>query len=870
VFGGDVRQLQVQIDRDALLRFELSVNEVVAAARRTTGILASGYLDNGRQEFTLRVTGVPESADALSNTVLTRAGGATITLGQVAEVVEAPAPPISAAAIRGEAAVIMMIIGQYGASTLAVTRGLERRLAELEPVLARQDVRLHAEIFRPASYIERSLDSILDHLAVGAVLVLAVLGVFLFDARAALISAVAIPLSLVSAAALLVLSGVTINIMVLGGLAIALGEVVDDAIIDTENIFRRLRENRLAARPRPVADVVFRASMEVRGSVVYATLIVVAVFVPLLTLGGVAGRLFMPLGLAYILSVLVSLVVALTVTPALCALLLGRGRLPAADPPLVRWIKPVYDAVLRGLVRVPLLAAAFTVLLLLWALSTLPRFGATFLPELREGHYIVHTASMPGTSLSESIRVGSALVARFMEIPGVVSASQWAGRAERGADTYGSHYSEYDITLEAGLSGAEQAALFAEVREVLEDYPGVVYEANTFLIERIDETVSGYTAPVVVNVFGSDLDALDRAAFAVAALIREIDGAAQVQVRAPPGRPEFQMRLREAALVRYGLRPMDVLESVQAAFGGAVVGRIFEGDQAFDLAVVLQPEDRARPADLGALPLMSLDGRQIALGEVAEVRQVSGRYNILHRATQRVQSVTSQIVGRDQDSFVQDLRRRVVEEIALPAGMTVEFAGAAVLQENARNDLLVHGLLAGIGVLGLILMALGSVRATVLILANVPFSLVGGVVAVLLSGGLLTVGTMIGFVTLFGITVRNSIMLLSHYRHLVLVEGAGWSVDTMVRGARERLTSILVTALVTGLAMLPIAVDSDNPGREIMGPMAVVIIGGLVSSTLLNLLIMPVLAWRFGGFEALAAGVDGESAEVEEADARLA
>jgi CzcA family heavy metal efflux pump len=865
VFGGEVRQLQVQVDRDALVRFDVSLADVVEAAKRATGILASGYLDNTRQEFSLRVSGVPETADLLAGTVLTRAGDASVTLGQVARVVEAPAPPISAAAIRGEPAVIMMLIGQYRATTLEVTEGLEASMAELEPVLARQGVTLHREIFRPASYIERSLSSILDHLAVGAVLVLIVLALFLFDPRAALISAVAIPLSLLSAAALLVLAGTSINLMVLGGLAIALGEVVDDAIIDTENIFRRLRENSAAGAPRGIAEVIFSASMEVRGSVVYATAIVVLVFVPLLTLGGVAGRLFQPLGLAYMLSVLVSLLVALTVTPALCALLLGRGRLPAADPPLVRWIKPGYAAVLRLIARVPMLAGAATLAMLGWALLTLPRFGATFLPELREGHYIVHTASMPGTSLSESIRIGTALVERFVQIPGVLSASQWAGRAQRGADTYGSHYSEYDITLEDGLSGTEQRELFAEVREVLEDFPGIVYEANTFLIERIDETVSGYTAPVVVNVFGNDLEALDRAAFAVADLLREIDGAAQVQIRAPPGRPEFQIRLRSDALVRYGLRPLDVLETVQVAFAGAAVGRVFDGNRSFDLAVLLAPEDRLQFGDIGALPLMTLDGRQVALGEVADIRQVSGRYNILHRATQRVQSVTAQVLERDQGSFMRELRERVLNEIDFAPGMTVEFAGAAVAQATARNDLLVNSLLAGLGVMTLILLALGSVRATVLILANVPFSLVGGVVAALIDGGLLTVGSMVGFVTLFGITVRNSIMLLSHYRHLVLVEGAAWNLATMVRGAEERLTSILVTALVTGLAMLPIAVDSDNPGREIMGPMAVVIIGGLVSSTLLNLLIMPALAWRFGGYAALAASGESSEAHIQSA-----
>lgn len=848
VFGGEERQLQVQVDPQALVRFGLSLAEVRAAVARAVGIPAAGYLDNGQQEFALRLSGMPQSAERLRGLVLARTEGGTLTLDQVARVREAAAPRISAAAILGEPAVIMMVIGQYGASTLEVTRALEQRLGELAPALAQEGVVLHGDIFRPADYIERSLASILDHLAVGAVLVLVVLGAFLFDVRAALISAVAIPLSLLAAAAVLTGVGASINIMVLGGLAIALGEVVDDAIIDTENIFRRLRENGARALPLSPSQVIFSASMEVRGSVVYATFIVVLVFVPLLTLGGVAGRLFNPLGQAYILAVLISLLVALTVTPGLCALMLGRAQhLPTRAPPLVRWIQPYYGAVLRGACRVPALAALLTAALLAWALLTLPRLGATFLPPLREGHYIVHTASMPGTSLDESLRIGSALVSRFSQLPGVRKASQWAGRAERGADTYGSHYSEYDITLEEDLSGAEQQALFDAVREVLQSFPGIVFEANTFLIERIDETVSGYTAPVVINVYGSDLDELDRTAFAIAAQMREVPGGAEVQVRAPPGRPEFQVRLKAQALSALGLRPQDVLDVVEVAFGGAVVGRLFEGNQAFELAVVLLPEARRRRSDLLALPLTTLDGRQVRLGEVAEVTQVTGRYNILHRAGRRVQSITAQVVDRDQQSYAQELRERLFTEISLAPGTSVEFTGAAVAQAQARQELLLYGLLASMGVLVLVLLALRSVRATALVLANVPFSLVGGVVAVLLDGGLLTVGSMVGFVTLFGITVRNSIMLLSHYRHLLEEEGAAWSLETAVRGAQERLPSILVTALVTGLAMLPIAIGSDNPGREIMGPMAVVIIGGLVSSTVLNLLVLPALAYRYGG-----------------------
>ncbi len=846
-FGGEVRQLQIQVRSDELHRYNLSFQDLTEAAEQATGIVGTGFIENDNQRIILRASGVPVTSESLAQVVLLQKVGSNVLLGDVANVTYAPEPPIGAASIMGKPAVVMMIIGQLGANTLDVTKDVEKTLTDLREIFQSDDITLYPDLFRPANYIDASLTSITGHLLVGAVLVIAVLFIFLFNVRSAFISAIAIPLSLLSAAAILVNLGINLNIMILGGLAIALGEVVDDAIIDTENIFRRLRENTRLPAPQSVAQVIFNASMEVRGSVVYATFMVALVFVPLLTLGGVTGRLFAPLGFAYILAILTSLAVALSVTPALCYWLLERGSLPPKDPPVIRWLKPRYARLLTQIDDRPRMAIGLTALCCAAGIAVLPSFGGSFLPDLREGHYIVHTSSVPGTSLHESIRMGNQLSKQILEIPGVRSISQWAGRAERGADTYGSHYSEYEINLEP-LSGSEQQRVFDRLRALLNAFPGILYEANTFLIERVDETISGYTAPVVVNIYGNDLDELDRRAQAVANTIRSIEGATDVQLRAPPGTPLMQIRLRMDQLARWGIRPVDALEAIQIAYEGHIVGKTYEGNRVVDVAVVLDPTYRHQPQNLGRLPLRTLDGKIIPLSTVADIQQTGGRYAILHRDAQRVQTVTSGVTERDLDSFFKELRRRVLDEIEFSADAYPEFTGAAVAQAKAREELILHSLIAGVGVLVLIYLALGNLRNVLLILANVPFSLVGGVLAVLITGGWLSIGSMVGFVTLFGITVRNSIMLTSHYQHLVEVDGLRWNADTALRGAQERLTSILITALVTALAMLPIAVNSDNPGREIMGPMAAVIIGGLTSSTVLNLLILPTIMHHYGQF----------------------
>lgn len=858
VFGGDVRQIQVQIDPDRLIRYNLSLQDVLEAARKSTGVMGAGFIENRNQRIVLNAEGQSFNAEQLGHAVLLHKDGQTVRLMDIGRVVEGVAPPFNAAAINGEKGVYLSVQGQLGANTKAVTEGVERALRELAPELKAEQVTLHPALFRPANFIETAISGVKTDILIGSVLVVTILFLFLFNVRTAFISATAIPLSLLTAILLLRYFGVSLNIMVLGGLAIALGEVVDDAIIDTENIFRRLRENRALPEPLPAHEVVFNASMEVRSSVVYATFIVAMVFIPLLTLSGVAGKLFAPLGLSYIFAILASLMVALTLTPALSYLMLSDAKLESADPPPIRWLKKVYEKSLRTIERYYRLVIGITAILIALGLGILPLFRGQFIPDLKEGHYIMHMTAVPGTSVHESLRIGEKVSAAIRNIQGVRSVAQWVGRAQNGADTFGTHYSEFEVEI-GTLSGAEQTRILKSIRAALlgfpgvsfavDSYPGVNFAVNTFLTERIEETISGYTASTVVNIFGKDLDALDRDAQSVASLMSTIPGAADVQVQSPPGTPQLNIRLRPEKLAQWGMKPVDVLESIQAAYQGAHAGQVFEGSRVTGVAVILSEAARQNISQVARLPLKNPDGRMLRLGDVADISQASGRSKILHDGARRIQTVTCNVVNRDVENFSAELKKRIAADVHFSSGNYPVYTGEAQANAKSREDLIAHSLLAIVGIFLMLYIAFGRLRNLLLTFANLPFALIGGVLAAMFTGGWISLGSLVGFVTLFGITLRNSIMLVSHYQHLIDDEGMTWGLETAIRGASERLPSILMTALVTALGLLPLALGSGQPGREIEGPMATIIVGGLITSTMLNLLILPTIMLHYGRFE---------------------
>jgi len=856
IIGGEVRQLQFQFDPQRLIQYGVSVEDVIAAARQATGVRGGGFVDTPNQRIVLQTEGQSVTPAQLARTVLVHHNGTNVTLGDVARVQDAPAPQIGAASVSGKRGVSVIVDAAYGANTLEVTHGIDRALADLRPSLEAQGITIYPDVLRAADFIEVALHNVRDSLYIGAILVVVVLFLFLFNLRTAAISCTAIPLSLLAAVIALEKMGLSLNTLTLGGLSIALGEVVDDAVIDVENIYRRLRENRASSNPRSLFQVVFDASIEVRSAVVYATFAVILVFFPVLNMSGLAGSLFGPLGIAYIWAILASLVVALTVTPALSLLMLGGRDLPPQEPPIVHWLKQGYRVILLQVEKAPLLLTSVVVLLIVLGVGALFFLTSSFLPELREGNITVHMTAVPGTSLEESLRLGDRLMRALVQIPSVRSVAQRAGRGELGTDTNGTHQSEIDVNMQAA-NGAQVKVTQDGIRRVLAQIPGAVLTSNSFLTERINETLSGYGAAVVVNIFGNNLDELDREAAQIARVLATVPGGTEVQVQSPPGMPEILVRLRKDDLARWGLDPLAVLDVVRTAYGTEVVGQTYEGNRVFDVSVVLASSSRPQVTEIGALPLRSPDGNFVTLSQLADIQESSGRYVVLHQGARRVQTITCNVRGRAVDSFVQEAQKRI-SGITLPASTYVEFSGTAAAQAQSRRDLLLNSLLAGLGIVLLLSVVMGNHRNLLLVLLNLPFALVGGVLAASFTGGNLSLGSLVGFVTLFGITLRNSIMLISHYEHLVEMEGMNWGLDTALRGASERLAPILMTALVTGLGLLPLAVGSGDPGREIEGPMATVILGGLVTSTLLNLLVLPTLALRYGRFERSHATRTGE------------
>jgi CzcA family heavy metal efflux pump len=862
VLGGDVRQWQILVDPNKLIRYHLSIQEVLAATARVSGVRGAGYIENNNQRILINTEGQAKNAKQLAQMPIYHRDGQTVRLMDIAQVVEGAAPAISAAAINGKEGVYFSVQSQLGANTKAVTEAVEKAMLELAPEFKAQQIDFYPSLFRPANFIETAIDGVKTDILVGSVLVIAVLFLFLFNVRTAFISATAIPLSLLAATIVLSYFGMGLNIMVLGGLAIALGEVVDDAIIDTENIFRRLRENRLLPQPLPAYQVVYQASMEVRSSVVYATIIVVMVFLPLLTLSGVAGKLFAPLGYAYISAIIASLVVALTLTPALCYLLFSKGELDSQDPPLMVWMKKHYVAALTSIEQHYMTVISMVALVIALGIGVLPLFKSQFIPSLHEGHYIMHMTAVPGTSAQESLRIGKKVAKVVSGIKGIKSVTQWVGRAPNAADTFGTHYSEFEVELMPS-SGPEQDQILDRIREELAGetvdddgdgiaetgFIGVNFAINTFLTERIEETISGYTAAMVINVHGQDLDTLDHDARRIASLLSNIKGASEVQIQSPPGTPELAIRLRPERLAAFGLQSLDVLENIQAAYEGVQAAQIYQNNQIISVNVLFNQVVRDDLREIGALPLKNPDGKIVYLRDVADISQENGRSKILHAGAKRIQTITCNIEDRDLNSFTKELKQRMNTDIALSIGNFITYTGEAEANAQSREDLIVHSMLAGVGIFLMLYIAFGRLRNLLLTFANLPFALIGGVVAAMFTGGWISLGSLVGFVTLFGITLRNSIMMVSHYQHLIDEENCVWGLETCIRGASERLPSILMTALVTALGLLPLALGSDQPGREIEGPMATIIVGGLITSTLLNLLILPTIMLHFGRFE---------------------
>jgi len=849
IWGQRDRQLQVLVDPDRLRANGVTLQDVVTSTRDAMSVTAGGFLEGPNQRMAVTHTSpVKTAADlglmALGARPTPAAGSAPMIpavrrLMDVADVVEGSPPPIGDAVINGGPGLLLIVEKQPEGNTLQVTRDVEDALTALRPALAGVDV--DSTIFRPATFIEMSLANLNRALLVGCVLVVIVLALFLWDWRTAVISLTAIPLSLLAAALVLSRSGGTLDTMVIAGLIIALGEVVDDAIIDVENIVRRLRLNRAAADPKPAFDVVLEASLEVRSAVVYGSLIVVLVFLPVFFLEGLAGSFFRPLALSYVLAISASLLVALIVTPALSLMLLPQA-IHEREAPLVTWLKDRYRRILPGLVAAPGMALGIVAASLAIAGAAFPFLGEEFLPHFKEYDFLMHWVEKPGTSLDAMRRITLRASDELRAVPGVRNFGAHIGRAEVADEVVGINFTELWISLDPEV---DYAGTVGKIQSVVDGYPGLQRDLLTYLRERIKEVLTGASATIVVRVFGPDLDVLQRKAAEVGKAMSSVRGAVDVKVQALTLVPQVEVAFDRDRAQQVGVTPAVVRDTVATMLRGVKVGEVFDAQKIFDVVVWGAPDVRSDVFALRRMPVELPAGGYTPLAAVADVRVTPTPNEITREGGSRRIDITCNVRDRDLGTVAREISS-ALRGVTFDPGYHPEVLGEYAARAASQRRLLALGVVSLVSILLVLHVDFGSVRMVGLIALTIPFALIGGVASVFLTGGVLSLGSLVGFVTVLGIAARNGIMLISHYRHLEDQEHVPFGRELVMRGAEERLAPILMTALVTSLALVPIVSGGDRSGHEIEHPMAVVIIGGLVTSTVLNLFLLPAIYLRYG------------------------
>ena len=865
VWGEKDPQLQVIADPDRLRANGVTLDTLLQAVRDATAVGAGGFVDTPNQRLALRHVPAVYTPDELGEMVLSFRGtsnsiaastrssngnsaGSPLRIRDVAEVVIDHAPPIGNAIINNRPGLLLIIEKQPWANTLDVTKGVEKAMEALRPAMA--EVEFDTTIFRPATFIERSLSNLSHSMLLGCVLVIVVLLVFLFDWRCALISATAIPLSLVAAVMVLYWRGGTINTMVLAGLVIALGEVVDDAIIDVENIMRRLRLNAIAAIPKSAFQVVLQASMEVRSAVVYATIIVVLAFLPVFFLEGLSGSFFRPLAASYILAILASLVVALTVTPAMSLMLLpSAARTRQHDGPLVSFLKKRYHSILVGLLHWRSLTLVGFTIVFAAITATIPWLGEELLPKFRETDFLMHWVEKPGIGIDAMDRITTRASEELMAIPGVRNFGSHIGRATVADEVVGPNFTELWISIDDSHDYDETVQ---KVQTAVDGYPGLYRDLLTYLSERIKEVLTGTSAAIVVRVFGPDMDELRAKANEIAGHIKPIEGVKTLKVEPQVLVPQISVAMRPDAAAQFGLTPAALMRNVSALVNGLQVGEIYRNQMI--LGVVVRGADRIHrdPAMLNQLMIDTPSGAQVPLSSVADVTIVPAPNEIKREGASRRLDVTCNVEGRDLASVAQEIELVIGQKVSFKTGYHPEFLGEYKEARASRERLLLLSIGSMLMITLILYVDFQSWQLVLLMLGTIPLAILGGVVGVFASGGILSLGSLVGFVTVIGIAARNAIMLISHYRYMVVEEQVAVGSDLIVRGAEERLSPILMTALTAALALTPLVITGNLPGQEIEYPMAIVILCGLASATVVNLFVLP-LAFSMLGSNAKSA-----------------
>ena len=845
VLGGDIKEYQIQLDPERMRHYGVTLTEVLEATRGMNVNANGGVLYQYGNEYIVRGLLATTDAAEMGRSVVRSQGpqGAPVLLEDIADVrIGAKLPKLGTASEKGRPAVLLTVTKQPDTSTLELTDKLEAALHDLQKNLP-ADVHVSTDIFRQSRFIESSIGNVKKSLVEGGLFVVVVLFIFLANARTTVISLVTLPLSLLASLLVLHYLGLSINTMSLGGMAIAIGSLVDDAIVDVENVYRRLHENRLLPPERrlPIKEVVFEASKEVRLPILNSTLIIMVSFLPLFFLSGMEGRMLVPLGIAFITALAASTIVALTVTPVLCSLMLknkGKRERAEADSPVARWLKKHYERLLLLSLGHGRKILGVTVVLFLVALGLFFTLGRSFLPPFNEGSFTINVSSLPGISLEESDRIGRRAEELLMTIPEIQTVARKTGRAELDEHALGVNVSEIEAPFE--LDGRSRAELTAEVRRKLSTISGANIEIGQPISHRIDAMLSGTQANIAIKLFGDDLNRMFQLGNEIKQKIQDVPGVADLTVEQQIERPQLTIRPRREMLARYGITLPQFAEFVNACLAGEAVSQVYEQGKSFDLVARVRHDLHDRIDEVRNLMIDTADGRKVPLSYVADIRSSAGPNTISRENVKRKIVISANVDGRDLRSVVNDIQARIDESVPLPEGYHVEYGGQFESEQAASRTLMLTSVVAIVVIFLLIYHQFRSARESAVILINLPLALIGGVFALLLTTGEVSIPAVIGFISLFGIATRNGMLLISHYRHLQEVEG--YSIrDSVIHGSLDRLNPILMTALCSALALIPLALGSDLPGNEIQSPMAKVILGGLLTSTFLNGFIIPIV-----------------------------
>jgi Cu/Ag efflux pump CusA len=877
--GGGVKQYQALVSPEKLRQFGVTIEEVSTALEKSNINSTGGFVDAQSQEYLVRNLGRFYSIEEFKETVVAYRNNTPIRLGDVATVEFGAKIKRGEAGTNGKPAVIVSVQKQPGASTQDLTKQVDEAVAELQRTLP-PDIEINPNLFRQSNFIDASIGNVIEALRDGAILVAIVLFLFLLNFRTTFITLTAIPLSFIVTFLILYAFGISVNTMTLGGLAVAIGELVDDAIVDIENIFRRLRENRLLDNPRPSLEVVYHASLEVRSSIIYATVIVALVFIPLFALSGVEGRLLAPLGLAYITALVASLFVSLTVTPVLASYLLPqmftrkdekkakkrseindeedenpsiwiriRNLFRTSDGEhedsfVVRRLKAFDGRLLHWTLRHPYKVIVGAAVIFVATMATLPFVGTSFLPEFNEGTLTINVQAQPGTSLAESSRIGQISERLLLEVPEVISTGRRTGRAELDEHAEGVHYTEIDVDLKK--SDRTRDEILAEIREKLSVVPGVTTNVGQPISHRLDHLQSGVRAQIAIKLFGDDLTTLRSKAEEIRNTIQTVEGATDVSIERQVLIPQVRFNVDRAKAAQYGLQPGEVTQTLETALNGRTVSQAIEGARRYDVVVRFDEASRNSLEALKSVTIDAPNGTQIPISAVATIENIPGPNQILREDTKRRIVIGANVAGRDLGSVVADIQARVGSQVSLPEGYFLEYGGQFQATQEATRTLSLLTIFSLIAIFFLLIKALGDWRVALQVMINIPLALIGAVWALHLSGGVFSIATMVGFISLVGITSRNGIMMISHYLHLMKEEGEGFTEKMIIRGSLERLVPVLMTALTAGLSLVPFILAADAPGKEILHPLAVVVLGGILTSTLLDQIVTPAVFYKFG------------------------